>query len=1554
MRATSGRVLSAIMVTMGWGAAARAAGEPPPGAVSAQTVRLPSAPGSVRGLAPDPEVSPFSGQAGYAVPLELPRTARGFAPAVALGYHGELGNGPLGIGWSVGVPVIRRSTHQGVPTYGATDELVLSGVGGGGRLVAISATEYRVEGAGNTVRVIVSGAGFKVWGPDGTRYDLGLAAAARHVSGTRVAAWYVQAMVDVAGQAVAYTYVKNQGQIYLDRVSWGPGGVFAAVFELVARPDVVTSWALGFSVKTARRVAAVRIESFGQVQRRYELTYDQGFALSRLEQVRCVGRGGADALPPVTFGYAARSVAAALPLAVGTWRLGATTVLVDVDGDGASDLVDLAAGGHAYRQNRGGGFGPAVALTGASNISLAVARLADVEGRARPNLIAQSGGFWQPYRIQGTSWVGLGAWQGTQNLPLWGANMAMADVNGDGRIDVVEWNAVGLQLRLGTADGVAAAVARPPVADVLLPDAATRWLDVNGDGLVDVVQEGAAALAVYLGHGDGTFEPGQSVAYPGGVPGPTDDLRFADLDRDGLLDAVRISLAQVRWYPGRANGTFTPTPVSLARPAGADSDSLVSVEDANGNGSEDVVWSSPAGMWALDLAGATSAGMLVSVDNGMGKTLAITYQATTALAGADADAGSPWTWHLPIAIPVVVETTTVTGPGDVPRVVGHAVRNGFWDTSEHTFGGFLDAATITHGGADGDLVEETRFHSGSGVQRVLRGKPVQVTRSLVVAGVRTVVAQTVNTWRAMRLLSLPDVPLLRVAVLDQTRAEHPEGRPAGSPLVTRTTTTYDAEGRPAVETQDGRLDLTGDEKRTERTWASDATTWVRDRPTEEKILGGDGALVSWTRTYYGDDDELLALGQVGKGWVRRVDGWLAGDSRWVTRAATSYDPLGNPVHIEEKGLVRDLTYDDLGLFATDEAIALGAAGQLSWHAEYDPVLGVPVAITGPDGVEQRQSYDGLGRPIAVAIGAAPPHIEYVYAWESDRPRTETFRFDGPVGEVTARPATWTPASRWRHEIAVQNGASQPLYRLTRLATDSWLIADWREYDARGNVAFHGEPAAWSGSWSIAARPAVMVGQTLRFDPAGRVVDQTLPGGEHRTTAHAAFTSTTTTDGLASVTIDRDGQDRPFETRRESERARTRYDAAGRVVDHDLFAGAPAVVSATHSYRYDTLGRTVRVESSDHGARLMAYDDGDHMTRLDNAAGQWVTLAYEPAGRLTRRTLSDGSQFTYHYDLPRPGSTATYTGGRLSWVEEPTGAVELGYDALGNLADRSHEISGRTARRSAIYAASGQPLQVQLDDAVTLDLAYDAAGRLTAVGDVWQATTLDAAGRVLDERYGNGVQQTTGRDDLGQPVRIDVTGPGGAALFGLDVTRLPWGGIASLTDDDGRGLDHSASFAYDGRGRLTAATLGAGAAAYQLGFAYDDLQNMTSRTVSGPAALGSFSGTYHHGGGGHGPRQLTSIDGGPAHVFDYDAAGRQIQQDDLALGFNALDQLLSVDGLPGGGSVTHTYGFDGRRIATSGADGVRRVFGDGIVEVNDTREYDVVIGERVVARITVPV
>src|SRR5262249_51904641 len=157
-----------------------------------------------------------------------------------------------------------------------------------------------------------------------------------------------------------------------------------------------------------------------------------------------------------------------------------------------------------------------------------------------------------------------------------------------------------------------------------------------------------AWMKVYLGRGDGTFAAAGKVFYPWGTGAlPLDHVHLVDLDRDGLLDLVRVDAGKVRWYGGRAGFAFDATPIELDRPTTTAADVRVTLADADGNGSEEVVWSNASAVWALDLAGGTTRAMVRTIDDGLGETTTIAYSTSTELSLAADAAGTPWTSLVP-------------------------------------------------------------------------------------------------------------------------------------------------------------------------------------------------------------------------------------------------------------------------------------------------------------------------------------------------------------------------------------------------------------------------------------------------------------------------------------------------------------------------------------------------------------------------------------------------------------------------------------------------------------------------------------------------------------------------------------------------------------------------------------------------------------------------------------------------------------------------------------------------------------------------------------------
>ncbi|MHB8646156.1 MAG: FG-GAP repeat domain-containing protein, partial [Thermomicrobiales bacterium] len=117
---------------------------------------------------------------------------------------------------------------------------------------------------------------------------------------------------------------------------------------------------------------------------------------------------------------------------------------------------------------------------------------------------------------------------------------------------------------LGHGDGTfQAAPGSPIVVGAIAPGVAIA--DVNGDGKQDLIVLNAVnypannTVSVLLGNGDGTFgAPAALPAPPGTTTNTFGALTVADLNGDGALDlAVTDNGGSVQLYKGKGDGTFT-------------------------------------------------------------------------------------------------------------------------------------------------------------------------------------------------------------------------------------------------------------------------------------------------------------------------------------------------------------------------------------------------------------------------------------------------------------------------------------------------------------------------------------------------------------------------------------------------------------------------------------------------------------------------------------------------------------------------------------------------------------------------------------------------------------------------------------------------------------------------------------------------------------------------------------------------------------------------------------------------------------------------------------
>jgi hypothetical protein len=144
------------------------------------------------------------------------------------------------------------------------------------------------------------------------------------------------------------------------------------------------------------------------------------------------------------------------------------------------------------------------------------------------------------------------------SLPDGATPLLLADLNGDGRLDVAAGNLRSVSVLLGDGVGNFSLSDNDVLGTGYLLD--IEHGDFNGDGKQDLVVSSQTPPAVWLltGAGDGTFTPTElsSLSYdPGDWPR---GVEVRDFDGDGHLDIALNASNAVQLLYGHGDGTFDP------------------------------------------------------------------------------------------------------------------------------------------------------------------------------------------------------------------------------------------------------------------------------------------------------------------------------------------------------------------------------------------------------------------------------------------------------------------------------------------------------------------------------------------------------------------------------------------------------------------------------------------------------------------------------------------------------------------------------------------------------------------------------------------------------------------------------------------------------------------------------------------------------------------------------------------------------------------------------------------------------------------------------------
>jgi RHS repeat-associated protein len=385
---------------------------------------------------------------------------------------------------------------------------------------------------------------------------------------------------------------------------------------------------------------------------------------------------------------------------------------LDLDGVGISGVLAEQDQSWFYKPNLGGGrFGATEAVPARPALATLADgshRLMDLDGDGNLDLVdlsASSPGFYER-NIDG----GWGRFRAFRSVPVlnWSdPNLRFVDVTGDGIADVLitedgafKWHPSLLNEGFGAAVRVHIPLDEEESGPRVLFADGTQSIylaNMTGDGLSDIVRIRNGEVCYWPNLGYGRF--GAKVTMDRSPWFDAADLfdqrrvRVADTDGSGTADILYLGHSGIAVFLNETGNAWSPARRIDRFPA-VDDLAAVDMTDFLGRGTACLTWSSPLPgdqgrqLRYVDLMCGRKPHLLQRIVNHAGAETRIEYASSTEFYLADQAAGMPWVTRLPFPVHIVKRVETYDAVSRSRFVSRYTYHHGFYDGLEREFRGF--------------------------------------------------------------------------------------------------------------------------------------------------------------------------------------------------------------------------------------------------------------------------------------------------------------------------------------------------------------------------------------------------------------------------------------------------------------------------------------------------------------------------------------------------------------------------------------------------------------------------------------------------------------------------------------------------------------------------------------------------------------------------------------------------------------------------------------------------------------------------------------------------